>query len=106
MIPVYVARDTPTYGASRRPAAISSTSTQPVARNVSAAATGQRQAAVARAAAGRASDKRGDFPGEPLGECRHLGRVGHHEVQGDWPTPSASKARTSAAISSAVPRIA
>ena len=40
MIPVYVVSETPTYGASSRPAAISSTSTEAAARKVSAAATG------------------------------------------------------------------
>ena len=38
MIPVNVSRDTPTYGASNRPARISSTSTAPEATNTTAPA--------------------------------------------------------------------
>ena len=43
MIPVYVVSETPTYGASSRPAAISRTSTLAAARNVRAAPSGHER---------------------------------------------------------------
>src|SRR5687767_2765305 len=89
MIPVYVVSDTPTYGASSRPAAISRTSTQAVPRKVRTAATGQGRRHPRRSAppspalpAGRGSDKRGDLPGEPLGQARDRLGVGGVEPQG------------------------
>ena len=109
MIPVYVVSDTPTYGARSRPAAISRTSTQAVARKVRIAATGQvrRRPRSIRGRAG--SDKRCDFlPANRSASVDTSLGVGCVEPQGPGgQTPSVLEGdRTSAAISSAVPRIA